>query len=49
MQIAHDDDSGRGLNAKIIQELQPGTYYLRIRHFRPRGQGKYVVSVKSGA
>lgn len=48
-QIAHDDDSGRGLNAKIIQELQPGTYYLRVRHFRPRGQGKYVVSVKSGA
>ena len=47
-QIASDDDSGRGLNAKISLELQSGEYFVRIRHFRPRGTGVYTVSV-SGA
>ncbi|MBN1146189.1 MAG: hypothetical protein JXA78_02960 [Anaerolineales bacterium] len=48
-QIAHDDDSGRGLNARIAIKLEPGAYSLRIRHFRPRGTGKYTVSVTSGS
>jgi hypothetical protein len=45
-QIAFDDDSGKGLNAKIDITLQPGAYYLRVRHFRPRGVGNYSISVK---
>lgn len=47
-QQASDDDSGRGLNAKISMHLGPGMYYLRVRHFRPQGIGKYAVSVKRG-
>ena len=47
IQIAQDDDSGKGLNARISTNLEPGTYYLRIRHFRPRGTGKYTISVTS--
>jgi hypothetical protein len=46
-QIAHDDDSGTGLNARISMQLDPGTYYLRVRHFRPRGTGKYTIGVTS--
>ena len=48
-QIGFDDDSGKGLNAKIAQSLQPGEYYLRIRHYRPRSTGKYTVSVRAGS
>jgi len=45
--IAEDDDSGRRLNAKIVTTLGPGTYYIRIRHYRPKGTGKYKISVVS--
>lgn len=45
--LAEDDDSGRRLNAKIVKELSPGTYYVRIRHYRPTGTGKYKISVGS--
>jgi hypothetical protein len=48
-QLGFDDDSGKGLNAKISKSLQPGAYYLRIRHFRPRGTGTYTVNVRAGA
>lgn len=44
--IAEDDDSGRWLNARIATELQPGTYYVRIRHYRPTGTGEYEVLVQ---
>ena len=47
IQVAQDDDSGKGLNARISTSLEPGTYYVRIRHFRPRGTGKYTLSVAS--
>lgn len=46
--LAHDDDSGRGLNALIRQSLQPGLYWVRVRHYRPRGTGKYTISVREG-
>lgn len=45
-QIAQDDDSGTGLNARITQTLAPGEYTVRVRHFRPRGTGKYGIAVK---
>lgn len=44
-QLAHDDDSGKGLNARIAIDLQPGTYFVRIRHYRPRGTGTYTLLV----
>lgn len=46
-QIAQDDDSGTGLNARIEKELLPGTYYVRVHHFRPRGTGNYTIWVSS--
>lgn len=45
-QIAFDDDSGKSVNAKISMVLQPGTYYARIKHYRPRGTGNYTVGVR---
>jgi tyrosinase len=47
-QIAFDDDSGKSLNAKIRIDLQPGTYYARVCHFRPRGLGDYSLTLKRG-
>jgi hypothetical protein len=44
-QLAQDDDSGKALNARISIALQPGTYFIRIRHYRPSGLGKYTISV----
>jgi hypothetical protein len=47
-QVAHDDDSGKGLNARISLVLQPGEYMARVRHYRPRGTGQYTIWVKRG-
>lgn len=47
--VAEDDDSGRGVNARIVQDLEPGEYNLRVRHYRPKGKGKYRIFVKRGA
>lgn len=44
--LASDDDSGVGLNARIVRDLPAGSYTLRIRHYRPTGKGKYTVSVR---
>jgi hypothetical protein len=44
--IAEDDDSGADRNSKISADLEPGTYWVRIRHFRPTGTGNYGVSVR---
>jgi len=43
--IDEDDDSGRAFNARIVAALQPGTYHVRIRHYRPTGTGKYKIAV----
>ena len=44
--IAEDDDSGQGRNALISAKLQPGDYWVRVRHFRPTGTGQYKIGVK---
>jgi hypothetical protein len=46
--VAADDDSGSALNAKIVTELEPGAYTVRIRHYSPTGAGAYGVSVARG-
>jgi hypothetical protein len=43
--IAFDDDSGIGLNAKIQRRLDPGTYFVQVRHYGRTGVGSYQVSV----
>jgi hypothetical protein len=43
--VAEDDDGGRLQNARISAELDPGRYYVRVRHFQPTGTGDYEVSV----
>jgi hypothetical protein len=44
--IAQDDDSGRGVNAKIAVRLTPGNYLVQIRHFnQQRGTGSYGIKV----
>jgi hypothetical protein len=44
VQIAEDDDSGWLTNAKIDTTLNPGTYYLKVKHFHPTGTGSYRVA-----
>jgi hypothetical protein len=46
--VASDDDSGVGLNARIATALDPGTYYLRVRHFDAKqASGTYTMKVRS--
>lgn len=44
--VGVDDDSGVGLNAKVTAPLEPGTYFCRIRHYRPTGSGGYELTVR---
>jgi hypothetical protein len=46
--VAWDDDSGQGLNARIRQHLEAGSYDLRIRHYSKAATGTYEVSASSG-
>jgi hypothetical protein len=48
-QIAMDDDSGKGSNAKITSTLGAGEYWVRIRHYKPTGTGKYSLSLLKAA
>jgi hypothetical protein len=44
--ITEDDDSGPGLNARIVESLNPATYYVQVRHYnRESGKGKYGLKV----
>jgi len=45
--IAEDDDTGIGLNARIVADLVPGQYFVQIRHFnKTGGVGSYSIRVK---
>jgi hypothetical protein len=44
--LAWDDDRGKGANARIVRKLQPGDYWLTVRHKTPGGTGSYTVGVK---
>jgi hypothetical protein len=43
--IGMDDDSGPGLNSRLQRLLDPGDYYVRVKHYRPQGTGRYAVQV----
>ena len=45
--LAWDDDRGRGANARIVRKLQPGEYWLTVRHKQPTGTGAYGIAVKT--
>ncbi|MEA1905675.1 MAG: caspase family protein, partial [Euryarchaeota archaeon] len=44
--IDRDDDSGSGLNAKIVADLTPATYYVQVQHYDSHsGTGSYGIKV----
>ena len=43
--VAMDDDSGQRLNARLIVNLRPGRYTIRVRHFSSRRTGDYKIGV----
>ena len=44
--ITQDDDSGAGMNPKIVADLTPGIYYLRVQHYDSEaGTGAYKIKV----
>jgi Astacin (Peptidase family M12A) len=47
--LAWDDDRGKAANARIVRKLQPGDYWLTVRHKTPGGTGSYSVGVKKRA
>jgi Astacin (Peptidase family M12A) len=45
--IAEDDDSGQGLNPRIVRALSLGEYLVQVRHYRSgSGTGAYTISVR---
>jgi hypothetical protein len=44
--LTWDDDRGRGLNARIVRKLFPGSYWLTVRHKNPAATGAYSIGVK---
>ncbi len=44
--ITWDDDRGRGLNARIVRKLQPGNYWLTVRHKTAGATGQYTIGIK---
>lgn len=47
--LAWDDDSGKGTNARIVRKLQPGEYWLTVRHKTASAIGSYSIGVKKRA
>lgn len=45
--LTWDDDSGRGPNARIVRKLQPGSYWLSVRHKEPGATKGYTIGVKT--
>lgn len=44
--LAMDDDSGIDRNARIIINLRPGDYTVRVRHFSPYSTGGYRILIR---
>ena len=47
--LTWDDDRGQGTNARIVRKLQPGDYWLTVRHKKAAATGSYSVGVKKRA
>jgi hypothetical protein len=46
--IAEDDDSGEGLNPRVVTSLDSGSYQIMVRHFHRSGTGNYRIQVRHG-
>ncbi|WP_454063857.1 S8 family serine peptidase [Candidatus Nitrospira salsa] len=46
VRVAQDLDGGDGSNAKIVQSLEEGMYFMEVRHQSIFGMGKYEISVQ---
>jgi tyrosinase len=46
LRITQDDDSGSGLNSRIVADLTTGVYYARVRHYSSTGTGPYSIGVQ---
>lgn len=44
--FAADDDRGAGFNFLIVQAVNPGTYYVSVRHYSSLGTGSYTLNVQ---
>lgn len=44
--LAEDDDSGPDTNARIVADLQPGNYFVSVRHYSSSGTGPYSITVR---
>ena len=44
--LAWDDDRGKGLNARIVRKLNPGSYWLSVRHKISGATGEYTIAVR---
>jgi serine protease len=44
--LDEDDDDGESSNAKITQQLAPGTYHVQVRHYSPTGTGEFTITVQ---
>lgn len=47
--LAWDDDLGRGRNARLVRKLQPGHYWLTVRHKDAGAAGRYSLGIKQRA
>ena len=45
--VRTDDDSGAGLNPRIVATLKPGVYTALVRHFSTAKTGDYQIQVKT--
>jgi hypothetical protein len=45
--IAEDDDSGPGTLSLLVQNLEVGQYFARVRHFSPSSTGPYEIVVRT--
>ncbi|MET0509105.1 MAG: M12 family metallopeptidase [Burkholderiaceae bacterium] len=43
--LTWNDDSGRGGNARIVRKLQPGEYWVTVRHKKPTATGQYSIGI----
>ena len=46
VRLSYDDDSGGNLQPRIIRNLMPGRYSIRLGHYGSTGTGSYTLSVK---
>jgi len=42
--IGEDDDGGAGFNARLVEALSPGTYFVQVRHYNPDRTGAYKLA-----